>query len=235
MLKRLPILPTFMTLLALILLASLGQWQVERLNWKTALLATMEERVHGAPLNIVASPADLQSWAYRRVVAEGVYDHSKETHLQTTGPGGKAGYDIYTPLTQADGEVVLINRGFVPIQYKDRATRAEGLPLGPVRVVGLVRLSREAEWYMPKNNVIKNIWFTPNLSEMAAYMGVANPVPMFVDADDTTNAGGYPIGGQTILDVPNNHLDYALTWYGLALVLLVIYLLYLRRALRENP
>lgn len=234
MLKRLPLLPTLMTLVALALLASLGQWQVERLNWKTALLETMEERVHGAPIRIVAQPADLPSWEYRRVVAEGVFDHSNEAHLQTTGPGGKAGYDIYTPLTQADGSVVIINRGFVPVQWKDRTTRGEGLPLGNVRVVGLARMSREAKWYMPKNNMVKNIWFTPNLAEMTAFMGVETPVPLFVDADETENAGGYPIGGQTILDVPNNHLDYALTWYGLALVLLVIYLLYLRRAFKET-
>ena len=234
MLKRIPLIPSVMTVLALALLVSLGQWQVQRLNWKTELLATMDARVHGTPVNVVDHPADVEAWNYRRVVARGVFDHDREAHLQTTGPDGKAGYDIYTPLRLADGRAVIVNRGWVPFAKKDQSTRGDGLSVGEVSVVGLARLNRTAEWYMPKNNTVKNIWFTANLPEMASFMNVKVALPLFVDADATPIAGGYPIGGQTILDIPNNHLDYALTWYGLALVLLVIYLLYVRRAFKDE-
>ena len=117
---------------------------------------------------------------------------------------------------------------------KNAATRAEGQVAGEVSIVGLARLNRDVQWYMPKNNTVKNVWFTPVLSQMASFMGVSAPIPLFVDADEAVNQGGYPIGGQTVLNMPNNHLDYALTWYGLALVLLVIYLLYVRRTFEDS-
>ena len=223
-----------MTVLALALLVSLGQWQVHRLNWKNELIATMDARVYGEPRALPKQYDDLEAWSYMRVSVHGVFDHDNEAHLHTLGPRGIAGYDIYTPFKLDDGRTVIINRGFVPTAMKNVATRAEGQVAGEVSIVGLARLSRDVQWYMPKNNTVKNVWFTPVLSKMASFMGVSTPIPLFVDADEAVNQGGYPIGGQTVLNMPNNHLDYALTWYGLALVLLVIYLLYVRRTFEDS-
>lgn len=230
MLRRLPLVPTVMTLVFLLVLTGLGTWQVARLVWKNDLISSMYERVTAPAQDLPLE--GFQEYQHVRLVGE--FRHDKEAYLQTTGPNGKAGYDVYTPLHVMDGRWVIVNRGWVPSALKDPALRPADHVGGQVSVVGLVRGDRKPLWYMPANNTTTNIWFTPIITEMADFMGLENPVDVFVDADATPNAGGYPVGGQTVLDIPNNHLDYALTWYGLALVLLVIYLLYIRRALKDE-
>lgn len=223
------------TVVAFAILISLGTWQVYRLQWKEALIAGIEARRHAAPLPIAelarqaAAGRDVD---YVPVTLSGVFDNAHEQYFFATDDG-KVGYYVYTPLDLADGRTVFVNRGFVPEDLRDPARRAEGQPAGAVTVTGLARarLSGKPSWVVPGNEPGKSLYFWKDLDAMAANAAVPSErlVPFFVDADATPNPGGWPKGGVTQIDLPNNHLNYALTWYGLAAALVVISVLAFRR------
>lgn len=220
--------PTLFTVPALIILVILGTWQLHRLEWKRTLLheiATNMARPPAAFPDRLENPGD---WSYRRVRLSGVFDHAREIYLFAPGPKGGAGYQVITPLHRDRGVSILVNRGWVPARLKDPAARAAGQLKGVVALTGLIRPEAQPNMFSPANRPDQNIWYWRDIPSMARHldMPVASVV---VDADATANPGGWPQGGQTIINIPNNHLDYALTWYGLALVLVVIYVVYHRR------
>ena len=135
----------------------------------------------------------------------------------------QSGFFVYTPLELADGRVVFVNRGFVPYDRKDAATRAQGQVAGPVTISGLARnpLAGKPSSIVPDNEPDKNIFYWKDLRSMATSAGVdpSRLLPFFIDAGPAANPGGLPVGGVTIVDLPNNHLQYAVTWYGLAAAL----------------
>ncbi|WP_281011008.1 SURF1 family protein [Borborobacter arsenicus] len=211
---------------ALAILISLGTWQVQRLHWKEALLATIDQRVHSTPLTLTeiegrfAKTGDVDYWP---VTVSGEFLHGGERHFFATNEG-QSGYYVYTPLRLSDGRFLLINRGFVPFDNKDPATRPEGQVSGQVTVTGLARnpLAEKPSSMVPDNDPAKNIFYWKDRDVMAATAGLpsgAELVPFFVDADNTPNPGGLPVGDVTIVDLPNSHLQYAVTWYGLAAAL----------------
>jgi surfeit locus 1 family protein len=210
---------------ALVILVGLGTWQMQRLHWKEALLATIDQRIHSEPVpvaqlvKVFAKTADVDYWP---VTATGVFDHAKEQHFFATHDGA-VGYFVYTPLVEERGGTVFVNRGFVPYELKDPATRAEGQIDGPVTVTGLARnpLAEKPSFLVPDNDAAKNVYYWKDLALMASESGVENAalVPFFIDADAKPNPGGLPQGGVTIVSLPNNHLEYAVTWYGLAAAL----------------
>ncbi|MGX5708071.1 SURF1 family protein [Brucella lupini] len=213
--------------IALVILLALGTWQVERLQWKEALIASTEQRVHEAPLPLSEMEKIYKqegSVEYRPVTVTGTFMHQGERHFLATYEGA-AGYNVYTPLMLEDGRFVLVNRGFVPYEKKDPSTRVEGQVDGPVSVTGLARdpLSAKPGFFLPDNDIAKNIFYWKDWTAMAESADLPNldeVAPFFVDADNKSNPGGLPIGGVTIIDFPNNHLQYAMTWYGLALALI---------------
>lgn len=219
-------------------LVALGTWQVQRLAWKNALVATIEERVRAEPVPLAEVLSDARSVAdqeYRRVTLTGVYEHGSERHFFATFDG-ESGYYVYTPLKLASGEFVFVNRGFVPFDRKEAETRADGQVSGSVTVTGLLRagLTEKPSWLVPDNDPAKNIFYWKDIRAMRESSGLPEGAPVlgfFVDADATPNPGGLPVGGVTMIDLPNNHLQYALTWYGLAatLVLVLAVALYRRR------
>lgn len=210
-------------------LIALGTWQVHRLAWKNGLVATIEARVHADPLPLQAVLADGRSIAdqeYTRIVLSGVFDHAFERHFFATFDGN-SGYYVYTPLKLDSAEFVFVNRGFVPFDRKEAATRAEGQIAGRVTVTGLLRagLTEKPSWIVPDNDPARNIFYWKDIRAMRETSGLPASEPVlgvFVDADATPNPGGLPVGGVTMIDLPNNHLQYAMTWYGLAATLLVI-------------
>ena len=226
--RRLPVLTGILVLIALAILISLGTWQVERLHWKEGLLADIAERQAAAPVPL----ADIEAMAaaggdieYRRVTATGRYVNNKERHFFATWRG-QTGYYIYTPLELADGRTLFVNRGFVPYDNKEPEMRMQGQLTDQQTVTGLARarLSGKPSWVVPDNDIAKNIFYWKDLDVMASSVGLdkAGVVPFFVDVDSTPNPAGLPIGGVTQMDLPNNHLQYAFTWYGLAAVLVVV-------------
>lgn len=219
------ILVSVLAALAFAVLIALGTWQVERLAWKEALLSTIAERMVAAPApldEVVAASAAGEAIEYRRVSVEGRFLHDREQFFFATH-GGRSGFYVYTPLQRADGSLVLVNRGFVDMDLKDSARRQAGQVEGEVRVVGLARerLSGKPSSLVPDNDPTQNIFYWKDIEAMAENAGLDRTklVDVFIDADATPNPGGYPVGAVTIIDLPNNHLQYAVTWYGLALAL----------------
>ncbi|WP_397464663.1 SURF1 family protein [Rhizobium ruizarguesonis] len=212
-------------------LAALGTWQVERLDWKRDLIARVDQRVHAPP---VPAPARAD-WAkvnatddeYRRVSAVGRLASDKETLVYASTALGP-GYWVMAPLTLADGTSILINRGFVPTERRDPASRREGELSGPVAITGLMRMTEPKGSLLQSNDVGADRWYSRDVAAIAEKRGVAAIAPYFIDADATTNPGGLPVGGLTIIDFPNNHLLYAITWYGLAVMVLVLLVFILR-------
>jgi len=214
-----------LTLVALALLVGLGTWQMQRLAWKEGLIAEIEARRNQAPASVAEIDALARSGGdvdYRAMTASGTFLHDKERRFLATHDGD-AGFNIYTPLQLADGRILFVNRGFVPEAKKDLSTRAAGEVPGPQQVTGLARakLPEKPSWIVPENDVAKNIFYWKDLDAMATSTGLdpARVLPFFLDAGPAPVPGGLPVGGVTIIDLPNNHLQYALTWYGLALAL----------------
>nr|WP_289624388.1 SURF1 family protein [Sinorhizobium sp. 7-81] len=224
---------------ALGVLVSLGTWQMQRLQWKEGLLGAIAERRIAPPVSLkeietmAAAGDDID---YRTVRVSGVYDHGKERHFFATHEG-RTGYYVFTPLILDDGRALFVNRGFVPFEKKDASTRPEGQVAGTVTVNGLARprLLEKPSSLVPDNDIAKNIFYWKDLDAMADAAGIATEriVPFFVDADASANPGGLPIGGVTQFDLPNNHLQYALTWYGLAAALVAVSGVYLYRRRRQ--
>ena len=215
-------------LLLLAALLSLGTWQVQRLAWKEQLLSDIATRRVAAPVALGEIEAAVKSGGdieYRPVTVEGTYANNRERHFFTTW-NGRTGYHVYTPLELADGRFVFVNRGFVPFENKEPEMRKQGQLTGVQAVIGLARarLAEKPSSIVPENDLAKNIFYWKDLATMASSVGIAEEklVPFFIDADDTPNPKGLPIGGVTRFDLPNNHLQYAVTWYGLALALLAV-------------
>ena len=112
--------------------------------------------------------------------------------------------------------MVLINRGFVPESRKDAATRIA--PTGPVTITGLLRASEPGGAFLRSNDPAANRWYSRDTQAIAAARNLPGAAPYFIDADAAPNPGGYPIGGLTVIAFRNNHLMYAITWFGLMLL-----------------
>ncbi|WP_194475534.1 SURF1 family protein [Bradyrhizobium sp. CCBAU 51753] len=219
---RPPYLLLTLGMLGVVLLTALGVWQIERRTWKLALIARVEQRMNAA----AAAPPAPSSWPavtsandeYRRVTTSGTFLNGDETLVQAVTNEGP-GFWVLTPLRQADGTTVLVNRGFVPPERRDPATRRAGDPHGPVSVTGLLRISEPEGAFLRSNDPAAGRWYSRDVAAIAASHGLSDVAPFFIDADATKNPGGYPVGGLTIVRFPNNHLIYALTWFALAIML----------------
>lgn len=202
----------------------LGVWQVERLSWKLDLIARVDARVHADATPI----PDEASWPavnaandeYRHVTASGRFLHDKSALVYASTERGP-GYWVLTPLQIESGAVVYINRGWVPTDRKDAASRAEGDPAGLVQVTGLLRITEPGGTLLRSNDPADGRWYSRDVEAMGKTAGLSHVAPFFIDADATPNPGGLPVGGLTIVSFPNSHLSYALTWFAMAALSLV--------------
>lgn len=228
--------PTLFTGLAIALMIGLGTWQLHRLAWKEGLLAARRAGIASTAIPLAQALADPAAFEYRRVWVEGRFSHDRELYVTSRFYRDQLGFQIVTPLILDDGSAVLVNRGFVPSAAKDPAARPAGQVEGRVRIDGVLRLSSVPGWFTPDNQPKDNLWFYPDARQMAAAAGLTRVPDLFVEAGPSPNPGGLPVGGQTSIDLPNNHLEYAITWYALAAVLLVVYALYCVRHMdSERP
>ena len=223
--------PTLFTVPVLLALLALGSWQIERLFWKRDQIAERQAAVAAAPVAAPRSLEEARGMEFRHVTDEGVFLHDKEIFLGATSEAGRNGYQVLTPLREAGGRNVFVNRGFIPAELKDRLTRSEGEIAGTVRVQGLLRLppAGKPAWFLPDNRPDLNYWLWVDLSAIAAADKLDHVAPFYIDADVTPNPEGWPKGGITRLELRNDHLQYAITWFSLAVALIVIYFLYCRR------
>ncbi|WP_244630935.1 SURF1 family protein [Aureimonas sp. ME7] len=221
---------------AIAVLTALGAWQVERLFWKEGLIATIDARIHAAPVDI-ATVEDRERQGeeidYTPVRLDGRFLHDGERYFLATNEGA-AGWHVLTPMVLGDGNtVVFVNRGFVPYDRKDPATRVGGNPSGSVSVTGLARAAptKKPNYFVPDNDPARNAFFWRSIPDMAQGLSLpagATLLPFLVDADRGDGDPAGPVGGTTVVEIPNNHLEYAITWFALAFALMVIFLLFLR-------
>ena len=220
--------PALFTLIGIAILCGLGTWQLERKAWKEGLLAAIAERASSPPGDFPPQNAwaslSRESDEYRHVRLAGRFRNDKEAHLQSNlvserKDDGALGYDILTPLQMADGALVIVNRGFVPLDKKDASTRPEGQIEGEATITGLIRFPQPHPWFVPADDPAKNVWFSRDPAPIAKAYGLERVAPVIVDADAADGKPGLPLGGQTRIRLANDHLQYALTWFALALVL----------------
>jgi surfeit locus 1 family protein len=223
--------PALFTIAVVLVCGGLGLWQLQRLEWKRALIAQREAAEAAAPVAPPQTLDDARALQFHPVAADGIFRHDKEIYLNAIGPKGGTGFDVLTPLREAGGRFVFVNRGFVPTELKDPARRAAAQPAGIVRVAGLLRLPPEKKpnWFVPDNRPDRDDWFWIDLRAMGAADSLADVAPFYLEADAIPNPGGWPKGGVTPLALPNDHLQYAITWFSLAVAAIVIYLLSQRR------
>jgi surfeit locus 1 family protein len=221
-------------LLACIGFIALGNWQLQRRAWKLDLIARVDARLQ-AP---VAPAPGRDEWErltvsndeYRHVCINGTLLNGKETLVQAAtrlGPGSW----VLTPLQAADGSLVFINRGFVDRDHRDPASRTATDPENPQHFCGLLRFSEPRGAFLHHNDPLHDRWHSRDIAAIAAARGLerTSVAPYFLDADAGADPSSWPVGGLTVVQFHNNHLSYALTWYGLALLSVAGLFLLLRR------
>lgn len=209
-----------------LILMALGIWQIQRLAWKSDLIARVDARVAAAP---VPAPGPSE-WAgltagnaeYRRVAVTGEYAPDSDVLVQAVTERG-AGFWVMTPLATDGGWTVLVNRGFVAADRRDDRP----LPTGPQAVTGLLRMSQPDGAFLRANDPGAGRWYSRDTRAIAATLGLPRVAPYFIDADRVGE--GQPLGGLTVITFRNHHLSYALTWFAMAGGLVVLTVLALRR------
>lgn len=221
-------------------LIGLGTWQLKRLQWKLDLIQRVTQRVHAPP---VPTP-NAYKWSkinarddeYRHVSVSGKYLYDLTTQVQAVSKLG-SGFWVMTPLKSIDGSIVLINRGFIPskenrlISIEEAKDHLDHSADSIVNVTGLLRMTEPGGAFLRSNDPTNNRWYSRDVHAIAKARQLSLVAPYFIDADATQtiskhNLKGkysvtYPIAGLTVIDFPNNHLAYALTWYALALLLAI--------------
>ena len=240
---------TVATALALGVLGTLGTWQLERRAWKEALLEQISDRTTAEPIildaaaTLLGSGEDLE---YTPVRARGRFLHDKAMFYYASGPQGP-GSHVYTPLVGASGVVLLVNRGFLP-EAERGLLRGTAEDAGQVsEVIGLLRRPGRKALFTPANDAGRNLWYWRDLDGMANQAFGAGTVarkqvlPFFIEAVSapvgSKPVAGTPRGGVTRLELPNRHLEYAVTWYGLGMALIGVYLAFVwsrRQSSRER-
>ena len=231
--------PTLATLAALCVLFGLGTWQLERKRWKEDLLTKIADRVATEPRPVARAAELIRSGGdveYMHVSAAGRFHHDKERYLYFPAPSGLA-WHVYTPLEVAPARIIWVNRGLVPDASKAPATRAAGQVQGQTGVRGVIRVPQGKSLFTPQNDIAGNLWYWPDIPALTASAfppgSAVTALPFTIEADaQPAPPGGLPKGGVTRISLPNRHLEYAVTWYGIALTLIGVYLAFAINRLR---
>jgi surfeit locus 1 family protein len=227
------------------LFATLGMWQLQRLEEKEALIATVANRMDDVPIALPDLAAwdsvDWEQFNYLPLTLGGTFQHDDTVLVFTSlssanGPYSGPGYWAMTPLQLTEGGAVFVNRGFVPQQAGPAFATGGAGPLGPVSLTGVGRLTEEASAFTPDADIAKRIEWVRDVDRLAllADPELAPFAPLYVDLP-AGEAGALPQGGETRVEFSNNHLGYAYTWFGFALItpaLLLVWLLARRRSRR---
>ncbi|GGH56619.1 SURF1-like protein [Comamonas phosphati] len=217
---------------------ALGTWQVQRRAWKLELIARVEQRVHAAPVAVPAHSQwpriDAAGYEYLPVKARGLWLDRQSVLAKALVEDG-AGFWVITPLQQADGTQILVNRGFTPEKRRAEWLRqiADATPsTEPVTVIGLMRMSEPGGGFLRHNDAASQQWFSRDVAAIAQSQGLGHAAPYFIDQGVPAGNPAYGLAkpspeqaevlrpGMTVIQFHNSHLVYALTWYGLAAMVL---------------
>jgi len=215
-------------LLPLVALA-LGTWQLKRLRWKEELIEERTKRLQENPKEISSkelSLEELNDLAFRRVSCTGRFRHSGEILVGPRSHKDESGFYVVTPFETTDGVSILVNRGWIPTKLKDPSTREADQIKDIITIHGVIRAHKMKGTFTPPNNVEKEQWFWMDIQTMANSRGTT---ALMLDQLDPTIKGHFPISGMLEVDLPNNHLNYAITWYSLGVALSYMCWLFLRK------
>jgi surfeit locus 1 family protein len=218
-------LKTLTVFLAIAFLSGLGFWQLERLKWKENLIAQSQARLAAPPLALEKAPKE----EFTRVILTGKFLHNHESFFYIALPQGQ-GYFLFTPFETAQG-LVLVNRGFLPLAKKEKATRPQTLVAGAQTITGFLRFSEPPTRFAAEDNSKQNIFYTRDAAKILQNHGLMGADYM---VEQEATAAPLPQGGLSRVTFPNKHLDYALTWFVLALTLLVFYGVFVYRQRKEE-
>lgn len=205
-------------------LVALGVWQLQRLEWKSGIIANLEERFAAAPVAIPEAPAP-GSDGFLRVAVEGAVGEG-EVHVLTSLKPEGPGYRVIVPIEMDDGRQVMADLGYVPERLK--ASAARPLP-ARIELVGALYWPEETDGFTPDPDIDRNIWFARDLAPMARSLGT-EPILVIAESHD---AGDWPRPRRLGVNLPNDHLQYALTWFSLAAIWAVMSAALLRRERRR--
>lgn len=231
--------PTLFTIPAVLLMLGLGVWQLQRLAWKSELIDAFEARVTAEPTAPppALAPEDVAEWRYRHVAATGRFLHDKE--LQITGKPykGTAGFHVITPFVTDDGLTVFVNRGWVPEDERRPEDRPTTLVPPPATVDGVIMRAGVKGYFVPENEPRNDVWFTVRPQAMAEHLGLEGPIATGYYIDQLAEEPRptvMPFGAARTIAVRNEHLQYAITWFLLAITLIAVYVLWHRQADRDE-
>ena len=230
-------------LLVFAILVGLGVWQIQRKAWKEGLIASLTERLavppEAMPKAMTWRQLDAASDEYRRVEFRATFDNAREALVfasatafrpDVSGPG----YWVFAPARLADASVVMVNRGFVPDGRRDPKSRPDGELSGPVDIVGAMRWPDTRYWFTPNDDPAHNLWFARDPVAIAAAKNIGPVAPFYVEQEAPVPPGNLPQPGKLVVSLPDNHLQYAITWFGLAAVLAGVFISWSLSSRRRN-
>ena len=218
-LKRLFLFQLFVALF-ITLFCALGTWQLYRLQWKMELISEITFGLNSTPITYSNSIKK----NYQRVVSEGSYNFKDQIYLYSLNEKGKPGFDVITPFETIGKELVLVNRGWISKELKNfpeiNPTQSS------IKVTGLLRKIYKANIFKPDNDIENNVWFSVNLDDLEKFTKkkFGNFIIYLEDFDVEA-----PLPKKITVDVPNNHLKYAITWYSIAISILLYYLYFRKK------
>ena len=218
---------TVLALPVLTVLIVLGTWQVQRLQWKNELIETRASRVGAVPVEIteaLAAAVDLADIEYRPITLTGELRNDRAMILLNRVRDTRVGGHLIAPLELANGlGTVMVDRGWMSLPD----LRAFNAASTPVTLDGFVRLYTAPGYFVPENDAAGNNWFFMHEAEMLAAANLTGPVGLYVQAGpNATPPGTFPAGSVPDVRLRNSHLEYAVTWYALAAVLVVIFIIF---------
>ena len=222
---KLPFWATTLTICGIAVLCSLGVWQYQRLQWKAELLAQIDAQYAIDASRKSLSAQDFESDAFFvRGYLEGQYLHDKEIHIQPRTHKGLPGYHILTPF-EFSGGVILVNRGWIPIEQERQPDFKVKRPSAPIKIVGLLRRIEPANSFVPNNKPEKDVWYRIDFDEIAEKQNIEFVSDKILYIEDDEHDDGYPLSAAVELRPNNNHAQYMVFWFTMAFVLAVMYLL----------
>ena len=199
------------------LFCSLGTWQLYRLQWKQDLINQISEGLNSVPIQYSQNI----NKNYQRVTLVGKYNFKNQIYLYNLNEKGQPGFDVITPFETLNKENVLINRGWIKKEFKNNPR----INSFSKNIKGLLKESNKKNIFTPENNLKENIWFSINLNEIQKLTGKKfNKFIVYLE-DEKINT---PKPKEITIDLPNNHLKYAITWYSIS-VSILFYFLYFRK------
>jgi surfeit locus 1 family protein len=235
--------PVTFALVALAAFIGLGTWQLQRKAWKEALIANLEQRLSAPPVDLPPR----QRWAqlnpaedeFRHVKFSAAFVPGADALVYTTGSALRSdvsgpGYWVLAPARLATGGLLVVNRGFIPEGRQDTATQASSEITANVEMVGVLRWPEARGFFSPNDQPARNLWFARDPVGIASAKSWGDVAPFYVELERPQPPGGLPQAGPLKANLRNEHLQYAITWYGLALVVVVMFAFWLR-ARRQAP